>query len=54
MIVATALWLGGYLLCTLGYWCLGIFAGSLVALWAMVGLVEMNLATVAGAWIYRE
>jgi hypothetical protein len=54
MIVATGLWLGGYLTSLFGYYCMGLFAGPMLLTWGIVGLVEMNLAAVAGAWLYRE
>jgi hypothetical protein len=37
-----------------GYQMLGIFPNQMLALWGVVGLVEMILAGLAGAWLYRE
>jgi hypothetical protein len=52
--VAFVLFLGGYLLAILGYSFLGIYPIRTLILWAGIALVEMVLATVAGAWVYRE
>ena len=52
--VAVALWIGGYLPPLLGYHVLGLFPTRMLGLWAVVGLVEMVIAGLGGAWIYRE
>jgi len=52
--VAVFLFLGGYLLAIVGYSFLGIFPTRLLTIWAGVALVEMVVATIAGAWVYRE
>ncbi len=54
MIVATALWLGGYVLSLLGYKVMGLFPDSLLITWGLTGFVEMNLAALAGTRLYRE
>ncbi len=54
VIVAIALWIGGYLLNLLGYEMMGLFPRSMLALWGVIGLLEMILAGIVGAWIYRE
>lgn len=54
VMVAVAMWGGGYLLSLLGYRMLGLFPDSLLAQWAAVGLVEMVAAANLGGWIYRE
>lgn len=54
VIVAVALWLGSYVVSLLGYVMLGLFPTSMVASWALLGLVEIVIAALAGAWIYRE
>ena len=54
VIVAVALWAGGYLLSLIGYCMMGLFPGNLLVLWGVVGLVEMVVAALAGGWIYRE
>jgi hypothetical protein len=54
VIVAVALWLCGYFISLVGYQMLGIFPNQMLALWGVVGLVEMILAGLAGAWLYRE
>lgn len=52
--VATALFFGSYVPSLLGYNMLGIFSPGLLILWGIIGLVELILATLAGAWVYRE
>lgn len=54
VIAALVLWLGGYLLTLIGYRMMGLFPDSLLALWGVVGLVELVLAGLLGGWIYRE
>lgn len=54
VIVGLAMWFGGYLLTIIGYSFLGLFPTSMLVLWAVVGLVELPLAAVVGAWLYRE
>ncbi len=53
-IVAIGLWTGGYLMTLLGYWSMHLFPNGMLATWGLIGLVEMILATILGAWIYRE
>ena len=47
-------WLLGYCLPTLTWVPMGLFPRSLMATVMAVGLVEILIATVAGAWLYRE
>lgn len=54
VIVAVAMWIGGYLLALLGYQMMGLFPARLLTLWGAVGLGEMILAALVGGWIYRE
>ena len=54
VIVAAALWFGSYLISLLGYGMLGLFPGGLLVMWAVVGLIELILASLLGGWIYRE
>lgn len=54
MIMATVYWAGGYVLSLIGYQMLGIYPGSMLVTWGIMGLVEMNLAALVGGWIYRE
>lgn len=54
VLVAVALWLGGYLTSLVGYHMMGMFPPGLLVTWGAVSLVEMVLALVAGAWVYRE
>jgi hypothetical protein len=52
--VAVVLWFGMWLLHLLGYRMLGLFPGSLLAMWGVVTFVETLLAALAGAWLYKE
>jgi hypothetical protein len=54
LIVAVALWFGGYLLSLVGYHMLGLFPDRMLAIWGVIGLVEMCLAAMLGAKIYRD
>ncbi len=47
-------WFAGHFLSILGYGQLGILPGRLLVIWGIYGLVELILATLLGAWIYRE
>lgn len=52
--VAVALWVGGYLLSLIGMGMIDLYPPGMLVIWGAVGLVEMILAAVLGAWIYRE
>ena len=52
--VAMAFWVGGYLLSLFGYHMGGIYPDDLLAKWGIMGLISMILATVVGAWVYKE
>lgn len=54
VIVAVAMFLGGYLLSLIGYHMLGLFPDTMLVKWGLVGLVELILAALVGAWLYRE
>jgi len=54
ILVAVALWFGGYLLALLGYQMMDLFPTSMLALWGAVGLGELIVASLVGGWIYRE
>jgi hypothetical protein len=54
VIVACLFWLGGYFVSVLGYEMLGLFPRSMLVQWGLIGLVELILGTLAGAWIYKE
>lgn len=53
-IVALAFWFGSTLISLLGYDLMGLFSSGMLAMWGAVGLVEMVIASLAGAWLYRE
>jgi hypothetical protein len=54
IIVAVVLWFGGYLINIVGYGMVGLYPTSMLAIWAVQGLVEMVIAALVGGWIYRE
>jgi len=54
ILVAIAMWFGGYLLSLVGYHMIGLYPLSMLVMWGAVGLVELILAALAGAWVYRE
>lgn len=53
-LVAIALVFAGYLPTLIGYHMMGIFPDDLLLHWLLIGVVEMIVATLAGAWLYRE
>ena len=53
VIAAVMTWMLGYALPHYSFWAAGIFSGSLMALASAIGLAELILATLAGAWIYK-
>ncbi|HET9293565.1 MAG TPA: hypothetical protein VFO06_04665 [Gemmatimonadales bacterium] len=54
MIVALIFWLGGVLPMLSGYELIELFPSRMIALWSVIGLVELTLGALAGGWVYRE
>lgn len=54
VIAAIALWVASYVVTLIGYCLLGLFPTRLLALWAVIGLVELVLGATIGGWVYRE
>lgn len=54
LIVAVALFIGSYLISLLSYELLGLVPTRLLVIWGVIGLTEMILATLVGAWLYNE
>lgn len=54
VMVAVALWAGGYLLTLIGYGMMGMFPTGPLVWWGAVALVEMIMGALAGGWVYRE
>lgn len=52
--VAVAFWLGGVLPMLSGYELIELFPTRMIALWSVIGLVQMTLGALAGGWVYRE
>jgi hypothetical protein len=53
-VVAVGLWLGGYVVLLCALYLLELFPGRILLLWGALGLGELVVASMAGAWIYRE
>lgn len=53
-VVAVASFLFFYLPGLLGYTMIGLYPDALILKWCAVGLVEMIVVTMVGAWVYRE
>ena len=54
VIVAVALWLSGYVVSLIGYHLINLYPPRMLFHWGLVGLLEMVVASIIGAWIYRE
>ncbi|MGH8284879.1 MAG: hypothetical protein ACRETT_03835 [Steroidobacteraceae bacterium] len=54
VIVAVALFCGSYLPGLIGYHMIGLYPDQLLVIWGVQGLIAMIVASVIGAWIYRE
>ena len=52
--VGLALWFGGNLLSIAASHFLGIFPNRVLVIWGVLGLAELIVATLAGAWMYSE
>jgi len=53
LVVAFALFCGGYLPSLIGYYLLGLFRTGLLLQWAVQGLVEMLIGAIVGALLYK-
>ena len=51
---AVGAWFCGNLLGGLGYASLGVLPVKLIVIWVAISLVGFTLATLAGAWLYKE
>ena len=54
VIVGLVIWLLAYFWGLVPMWILGMLPGQVVVIACIWGLVEVPLASVAGAWMYRE
>jgi hypothetical protein len=52
--MAIAVWFVAHLLPIIGYGMIGMYPTGLLAMWAVIGVVELILASLIGGWIYRE
>jgi len=53
-IAGIATWVGAYLPSLIGYHMINLYPPGMLAMWAVIGLVEMIAAALVGGWIYRE
>lgn len=53
-LVASVLWLGGYVPALIGYDMIGLYPRRLLMQWGIVGWGEMVVGCIVSAWIYRE
>ena len=53
-LMAVGVWLGGYVVALCAFFLVRLFPGRVLLLWSVIGLVELVLAAVVGAWFYRE
>lgn len=44
----------GHLVAFIGYQMVDLYPTGMLVEWGVIGLVEMTLASIVGAWIYRE
>ena len=49
-----AFWIIGYLLPIIGWSTIGLYSAWMLTYWSVIGLGEMIVATLLGAWIYKE
>jgi hypothetical protein len=54
IIVGVAAFVFFYLPGLLGYQLIGLYPGSLILKWAVVGFLETVVISIVGAWIYRD
>ncbi len=54
IIVAVAYFVFAYLVGLIGYGLFGLYPADLLVRWGAQGLVELTLASIAGAWLYKE
>lgn len=49
-----AFWVIGYFLPIIGWASIGLFSAWMIIYWMISGLIEIVVATLLGAWIYKE
>jgi len=54
VITGVGFWFIGYLLPMIGWSSIGLYSASMLIAWTLVGLIEIVVATLLGAWIYKE
>ncbi len=54
VIAGVVMWVGAYLFSLAGYAMIGLYPASMLVTWGFIGLAEMIIAALIGAWVYRE
>lgn len=54
VIAGLAFWVLGYFLPMIGWSSIGLFTAWMIIYWMISGLIEIVVATLLGAWIYKE
>jgi hypothetical protein len=54
IIVAVVMFFTGYFVGLLSYDSIGLYPQKMLVQWGALGLIEMIIACIAGAWLYRE
>ena len=54
IVIGIVAYFGFYLPTILGYMMIDLYPRSMLHTWAMIGLVEMIVVSLAGAWVYKE
>jgi hypothetical protein len=54
VIAGVAMWVFAYLSYTIGVAAMGLFPGRLLSITTVVGAIELVVAALVGAWLYRE
>lgn len=54
VIIAVVMFFTGYFVGLISYNSIGLYPPKMLAQWGAIGLFEMIIACIAGAWLYRE
>ena len=54
VIAGVVMWVGAYLFSLTGYAMIGLYPAAMLVTWGFIGLAEMIIAALIGAWVYRE
>lgn len=54
VIAAITLWIARWVSVSLYYHAVGLFPDRMLAVWLVIGLASLTIASLVGGWIYRE